>query len=69
MTKLSTKTRGSSKLFKSQDGGNETAIVTYREDGETKTAVFKGEGCAERATEKMQGLRENGATIVSYTAA
>jgi hypothetical protein len=55
-----TKTRGSSKLFK---GSNETALVTYREDGMTKTAVFRNDGCQERAAAKAKRL----SNVVSIT--
>ena len=62
------KTRGRTKLFKSGDTLNrQTALVTYIEYGMTKTAVFRNEGCHERAAAKMGALRATGRTIVSFT--
>ena len=62
------KTRGRSKLFKSGESLNQqTALVTYIEYGKTKTAVFRNDGCLERATAKMNHLRRNGRQIVSLT--
>lgn len=65
MIKDTKKTRGSSKLFK---GANKTALLTYVENEETKVAVFRNEGCRDRAVEKMNELEATGVSILSFIA-